>query len=641
MCGITVVVTNGDCKYPKTITEAALDGLRHRGPDDKGILAVSKDKINYPEEEELEIINPSVTFFHRRLSIIDLSKAGRQPMSTICNRYHIVFNGEVYNYLELKTELIAKGYQFRSDSDTEVILNSYKEWKEECLNKFIGMFAIIILDTLQSKLFVARDQFGIKPLYYCFWKGGIAFSSEIGPLLTLDGVSKKANPQRVYEYLRFSLTDYGSETLYEDIKQVPPSHWFHVDTKSIKIQNSTKYWSISLNNKSELDYKAAAKKLRNLFLESIELHLRSDVVVGSALSGGIDSSAIVCAIRHLRSDAEIHTFSFIAEDQKISEELWVDLVSKHVGSKTHKVYANQDMLISDIDSLLITQGEPFASTSIYAQNQVFKTASQMGIKVMLDGQGADEILAGYSRYQGARFGSLLKSGNIFSASSFIKHSSNWPGRSKSEIFKRGVRHLLPPFLLPFAMKVVGHRVDSEWLNMNWFHNQNVNYKIPGRNDCIKYCLKENLVNDIENVSLPHLLRFEDRNSMTYSVESRVPFLTTKIVEFIFSLPEYYLIDDSGTSKAIFREAMRGIVPDKILDRKDKIGFQTPELSWLRKIQPWIEETLNHSSKLPVFNEAKLVDEWENILSGKRPFDFRLWRWIDYSKWSELNGIQYK
>jgi len=641
MCGFVIVVSDRSKNYPEKISEASLDGLKHRGPDDKGILAVKNGEIIFPKEEELVSINPEVTLFHRRLSIIDLSSAGKQPMSTICGRYHIVFNGEVYNYVELREELKLKGYVFKSNSDTEVILNSFKEWKEDCIKKFIGMFALAIYDAKNRSIFIARDPFGIKPLYYCKWNGGIAFSSEIAPLLQLEGVCRIANPQRVFDYLRFSLTDHGSETLYRDIKQVPAAHYLFVDTKSSKMHDVSKYWSINLDNETDLSFDAAVKKLRNLFLESIELHLRSDVVVGTALSGGIDSSAIVCAIRYLKPDIDMHTFSFIADDRNVSEEHWVDIVSNHVNSQSHKVRLNQDDLMSDMDKLLVTQGEPFAGTSIFAQNRVFQMANKIGIKVMLDGQGADEILAGYNGYQGARFATILKNYNLIEAIKFLRQSSSWPARSYEETIKKGVRALLPAYLQPIATRIAGNKFNADWLNMEWFIDRGIETNRSSRGGCKKSCLKEDLKYSVEEISLPHLLRFEDRNSMAYSVESRVPFLTTKIVEFLFGLPESYLIDSNGTSKAIFREAMRGIVPDEVLDRRDKIGFQTPEKAWLGQVRPQLNNILEYAYSIPVFNASKLEKEWKDVWDGTKHFDYRIWRWVDFLRWSKINNIEFK
>ncbi|MGI9227418.1 MAG: asparagine synthase (glutamine-hydrolyzing) [Gammaproteobacteria bacterium] len=641
MCGIAGVISDGSTAYPSMFCSASLEGLKHRGPDDKGILAVKHRKILVPQEEHLAEINPGITFFHRRLSILDLSAAGRQPMSTNCARYHIVFNGEVYNYIELRKELIAKGYRFKSNSDTEVVLNSFKEWKEDCVKKFVGMFALAIIDVKKNRLFLVRDPFGIKPLYYCNWKGGIAFSSEIAPLLTLDGVSKIANSQRVFDYLRFSLTDHGSETLFRDVKQVPAAHYLYLDAKTCKVEKFSKYWEINLDNKAELDFKNATQALRNLFLESIELHMRSDVVVGTSLSGGIDSSSIVCAMRYLKPDIELHTFSFIADDRNVSEEHWVDIVSNHVNSQSHKIRINQDDLISDMDKLLVAQGEPFAGTSIFAQNRVFQMVNKMGIKVMLDGQGADEVLAGYNGYQGARFATMLKNCNYFEAIKFLHKTSSWPGRSYDETIKKGLRALLPTYLQPIATRIAGNKLDADWLNVEWLIKRDVKMNRSNRGECKKSCLKEDLKNSVEEISLPHLLRFEDRNSMAYSVESRVPFLTTKIVEFLFSLPECYLIDSNGTSKAIFREAMRGIVPNEVLDRRDKIGFQTPEKAWLRKVKPELNNILEHAYSIPVFNTRRLEEEWKGVWEGTKHFDYRIWRWIDFLRWSKMNSIEFE
>ncbi|MCB0368532.1 MAG: asparagine synthase C-terminal domain-containing protein, partial [Bdellovibrionales bacterium] len=399
------------------------------------------------------------------------------------------------------------------------------------------------------------------------------------------------------------------------------------------------YWRVNLNYRSKLSYEKAANKLRDLFLESIALHLRSDVPVGAALSGGIDSSAIVCAIRCLEPNKEIHTFTYVADDKSVSEEKWADIVIDHVGAIPHKVKANPTELVKDLDYLIAIQGEPFGSTSIYAQHKVFQIAKESGIKVMLDGQGADELLAGYTGYAGARIASLLWQLKLKEAYSFIEQASQWPGRSRKMLTKRALNYFVPTQLQPFARKLVGREVVSDWIDAQWFRKRDVRLVLPNWKNYGKDCLRQELLRSLESVSVPSLLRYEDRNSMAHSIESRVPFLNRPLVEFLFSLPEEYLIDANGKSKAIFRSAMRGIVPDKILDRRDKIGFATPEQKWLSQNRSWVQSSLNKAEKEPMFYYPALEKEWQAVLDGKKPFGWHIWRCINYLRWAELFKVE--
>jgi asparagine synthase (glutamine-hydrolysing) len=396
MCGIGGIIGNN---INKVIVNNFNTLLSHRGPDDYNFLFLFNEnsfiKTKNPNPEN----KPILFLIHRRLSIIDLTDKALQPMSSENNNYHIIFNGEIYNYLELKQELIRKGYSFLSTSDTEVLLKCYMEYKENCLNKLVGMFAFAILNIKDKELFLARDFFGIKPLYYIHNNNFFAFSSEIKPLLSL--IQKPTiNKQKLYEYLANNLTDYNEEIIIKDIKQLPLSHYLKVnfqDLNNIKITKQ-RYYELKLNEIKDITFEEAKNKLRELFLKNIELHLRSDVMIGCCLSGGIDSSSIVSAIKYLYPNTELHTFSFVVDNFELSEEKYVDIIIKEKNTIGHKVKINDEDLIYDLDELIKCQEIPFGSTSIYAQHRVFKLIKENNIKVVLDGQGADELLAGYDGY---------------------------------------------------------------------------------------------------------------------------------------------------------------------------------------------------------------------------------------------------
>ena len=643
MCGFAGIVGLSGVEINSQILQTISDALKSRGPDDLGFLGWSgKEAVQvskYPEA----IQGKYVTLIHRRLSILDLSAGGWQPMATSDGRYYIIFNGEIYNYLELQNQLKELGHSFRSHSDTEVLLAAYAQWGFHALTSLVGMFAFAILDTRKKELFLARDFFGIKPLYYTYYEDGLAFASEIKVLLQLPGVSRRVNPGRLYDYLRSGLTDYGSETLFANIRQLPPAHFLKVSLDKPQQLQIQRYWQLELNQHSQLSFPEAASQLRQLFLENIKLHLRSDVPVGAALSGGIDSSAIVMAMRHLQGkNLELHTFSYIAEDAALSEEKWVDLVTQKAACIGHKVQPLPLELVSDLNQLIELQDEPFGSTSMYAQYRVFQKAKIAGIKVMLDGQGADELLGGYRPYIAARLTSLLRQGKWGDASQFLQKAIKLPGITQKSLLMQAAKLLLPPSLQTPLRQLVRKDIMPIWLNAKWFARNGVGmYTLPGKPFGAEI-LREQLYHACTETSLPMLLRYEDRNSMAHSIESRVPFLTPALVNFVFSLPEEFIIARDGTSKAIFRQAMRGIVPDPILDRKDKIGFATPEQSWLTTLRPWVDEVLQSeiATQIPVLNLKVIKTEFQAVLQGHSPFDFRVWRWVNLIRWAEQFKVSF-
>jgi asparagine synthase (glutamine-hydrolysing) len=574
-----------------------------------------------------------VMLLHRRLSILDLTSAGRQPMGTPDGRYWIVFNGEIYNYLELRKELEELGHRFHTRTDTEVLLASFVEWGSSCLNRLIGMFAFAILDIGGRKLFLARDGFGIKPLYYANWQDGFAFASEIPPLLQLPGIDRTVNAARFYGYLRYGMTDYGEETLFEHVRQLPPAHYLEVLVDQPWSMQPERYWQIDLTQKTDLSFQDAADALRDHFVDSVRLHLRSDVPVGAALSGGIDSSSIVSVMRHLDPGLEIHAFSYIADDPAISEESWVDIVGRASRLTVHKVWVTPEELLSDLRHLITAQGEPFGSTSMYAQWRVFQAARETGIKVMLDGQGADELLGGYPYYRFAQLSSFLRQGRWGKALELGRYTSGLTPTGLRSTVLAIASYFLPTVLKKCAKGLVNNV--PTWLNAAWFNDRA--YEMSGlsytdRRETLRQVLHETVTKS----SLPQLLRYEDRNSMAFSIESRVPFLTSNLAQFLLGLPGHYVIASSGTTKAVFRQAMRGIVPDAILDRKDKVGFPTPEKKLLFCLAPAIERIFNSEAarEIRALNVGEIQREWNTILHGSEGFDARVWRWVNAILWVE-------
>ena len=642
MCGIAGIVGFDRTTIDSQLLKSLSDALSDRGPDDVGFLGWSGTAPVQVSHHPEAVEGNRLSLVHRRLSILDLTPSGWQPMATTDGRYYITFNGEIYNYLELQIQLKALGHQFRSHCDTEVLLAAYAQWGVKAFTDLVGMFAFAILDTWERKLILARDYFGIKPLYYTYYRDGFAFASEIKALLNLPGINRQVNPQRLYDYLRSGRTDYGSQTLFADIVQLPPAHYLEISLDNPRQTQLVQYWQLDLNQRLDLSFQEATEQLRELFLDNIRLHLRSDVPVGAALSGGIDSSAIAMAMYYLQGkDLQLYTFSYIADDPALSEEKWVDLVGQEAGAFVHKVQPQPDELVADLEHLIYLQDEPFGSTSIYAQYRVFHKAKEVGIKVMLDGQGADELLGGYRPYVAARFASLLSQGQWGKAKQFWQKASQLPDTGKLSLLVRAGGLLLPPNLQGSARRLVGKEHIPSWLNSNWLTKNGAIPKLLGQRNSPEV-LREELYQALVATSLPMLLRYEDRNSMAHSIESRVPFLTPALVNFVFSLPEEFIINSDGTSKAIFRQAMRGIVPDAILNRRDKIGFATPEQRWLATLRPWVEQVLHSevAAQIPVLNLNVVKTELQAVLDGQKLFDFRVWRWVNLIRWAERFSVSF-
>lgn len=644
MCGIFGWISSASNRidFPLDVVQKSLATMKSRGPDDNGFMYRTTSEV-WKSDDDTNLDKCSVMLAHVRLSIIDLSAAGKQPMVTKNSRYRISFNGEVYNYRELRKTLETLGFVFHTDTDTEVVLQAFAHWGTDCLNMFTGMFAMAIHDELESKLYLIRDHFGIKPLFYTYNKGNtLFFASELPVILGFPDVSHSISTQRAYDYLMFSDYDSKEETMVEGIYNLLPGHYLVVDTIQSKIIEKKRYWNLNVDSDSPLKYTDAAEKLREMFLDSIKLHLRSDVPFGTALSGGIDSSAITCAIRHVEPDIEFPSFSYIASGSSVNEEKWADIVSTHSRSTSHKVRVAAEEIIQDLDKLIQLQGEPFGGTSIYAQLRVFGIAKEAGIKVTLDGQGADEMLAGYIGYPGERIKTLLLHGNVVGAWKFFSATTQWPDRTKLDVFKRIVSVFSPKSLYPFLRSIGKGTLSPDWIDKNWLRYSKINCDIPRVEKIYtsKNYVRNELAKQLTQQGLTSLLRHGDRNSMHHSIESRVPFLTREMAEFMMSLPEEYLIASDGTTKAIFREAMRGIVPDKILNRRDKVGFATPENNWLRLLSPWVEKQLHDAKDLPIFDVAELKKEWQEILAGRKNFDARVWRWLNLIRWAKLFNLQF-
>jgi asparagine synthase (glutamine-hydrolysing) len=615
VCGIIGIVSNKG--LTSNIFKNALNKLKHRGPDDEGYLLYNgKDilqcsgsdtveplKQQFIPIEEISNFKPFLFFGHRRLSIIDLSPAGHQPMKYNSDNLWIVYNGEIYNYKELRKELEKDGYKFKTNTDTEVILASYLKWGYECLNKFNGMWAFCIWDKRKNILFCARDRFGVKPFYYYFDGDSFAFASEIKALTDLPFINTVPNSEVIIPYLYFGLHDFGEQTFFHGVKQLLPGHFliFDLDTKSIELN---KYYEIKFNPElGEYDDKKAkdySEEFFNLFKDAVKLRLRSDVSVGTSLSGGLDSSSIVCMMSYLlKTEPEyqrvtgkkIKSFTADFRNFQLSEKKYVDEILLHCDNiEGYFTYPNADMLEKDLNDLIYHQEEPFTSLSVYAQYCVMKLAQSHDVKVLLDGQGGDELLAGYvHKHVPLFFANHISQGRILNL-------------LKNKDFLN-ISYLIRTFFI-FLPKTIQYNYLIS-VNTHYFRPLPKNIKdilidLVSK-EYSRSSLNENLIYEIKT-GLLKLLRYEDRNSMAFNIETRLPFLDYRVVEFLMNLPASYKIHN-GYSKWLLRLSMDDILPKGIKMRKDKIGFAIPQKEFLENLSELFKkELLNDESILNFLKE---------------------------------------
>ncbi len=624
MCGLIGVVAAHNPQIGSRV-DSGLAALQHRGP-------------NHQEARVFEVAGREVWLGHTRLSVIDLDSGANQPMCTDDGRFVMIFNGEIYNYVELREQLRTLGAEFHTKSDTEVLLTAWARWGDTCLDRLDGMFAFAVLDRSLGTVTCVRDPFGIKPFFYSVQDGAFYFASELPAILGLLPGKLRPDLQTAYDYLVHGDYDSNERTFVDGVRHLMPAHVMTLDVGSGTVTSARHWWSPTVEQTSTLSFEDAAEAVREQFLQNVRRQLRSDVPLGVALSGGIDSSAVVCAIRHLEPDLPIHTFSFVASDPAISEERWVDLVNHHAGAIPHKARATAEELVRDIDDLVWAQGEPFGSTSIYAQYRVFKLARQSGITVTLEGQGADELLAGYHGYPGYRLLSLLSEWRGVQAWRFARRWRTGPGRSYKQIGLDFARSLLPDGAYARVRAMQGRAFVPTWMNAAPFREAGVRFiehRRRGQPAPIGRRLVRHLGASLQYRGLPSLLRRGDRSSMHSSIESRVPFLTTGLCDLLYSLPEEFLISPAGETKSVFRAAMRGIVPDSILDRRDKIGFATPERAWSERVAPVLRGWLKDADTTPLLNTAKTVELFDSVMSGSRPFSWQIWRLVNYVRWQTL------
>ena len=625
MCGIAGIYNLNDEIIAPSILKSMIKIQKHRGPDDEGFY-----------------INNNIGLGHARLAIIDLSVAGHQPMTNENGDLWITYNGEIYNFLELRFELKKLGHVFRSNTDTEVIIHAYEQWGKECLHKFNGMWAFAIWNNQTKELFCARDRFGVKPFYYFFDGKQFAFASEIKALLCCPFIKKEPNDEVIYNYLLYNRLDYSDQTFFCNIKQLRQGHYLHFQKNLLELN---KYYIFVFNSQvgqfRETVAKEVGQKFIDLLKDSVKLRLQSDVPVGSCLSGGLDSSTIVCLINQLLREngannkqigARQKTFSACFEDPKIDERKYIESIIQYTGAESHYVFPSGEKLWQEINDLIWYQEEPFGSTSIYAQWNVMRLAKQNKATVLLDGQGGDETLAGYPGYFISYLNQLFFEGRLatllqelFSQKKTLVFSIN---QIKRLFSKFGYR-------LPLKLRALSEYYQKKALKvMNpFFLKQYQSKKISRTRSWYRLNLQQELWESGMNSGLQTLFKYEDKNSMAFSLETLVPFVDYRLVEFVFSLPACYKIH-RGWSKYLLRVGAKNLLPTKIRWRKDKLGFATPENMWLCNNKEGIEQIFKstHFKAKNYLNPQSILTNLDSYLSHPNSESSILWRSINLELW---------
>ncbi len=625
MCGIWVSLGS------KT-SRRHLDCIEHRGPDDEGW-------VEFRHGERW------LTLGHRRLSIIDLSEAGHQPMRSRDGEFSIVFNGEIYNHSPLRERLEHDGVRLRSNCDTEVLLETFARRGTDCLEDLQGMFAFVVYDHSRRIITAVRDRFGIKPLYMIRIGSQLAFASEIKQFIDFAGFRPHVDPCSAFDFLASGFIDHTDRTMFKNVVQVDPGSMVEIDVDTLEIRRR-RWYDLPSPGSIQCSSREAAERYGSILRESVGMHVVADVPVGSCLSGGLDSSSIVCIMRdHLGEEAEIHTVTARYEHQRVDEGHHAAMVAGAVGATRHETYPDWNDCFETARRITWHQDEPFGSTSIFAQWKVFEAARQHGLKVMLDGQGADEPLGGYHGLITIRLAELLRERRMLAYAAEVGFGRLRHGRSI-------IGELSHRFLPKWGLHGLTQRPrDPDEDPLGWMRSPRfadllgrrnpigeaaAHAGIPIPSDLGSWCLA---MTRCSNLAM--LLHWEDRNSMAHSIEARVPFLDHRLVELAVGFGgEHKLV--RGSTKSVLRRAMAGTLPEPIRNRHDKLGFATPEAEWFRgplraQITEAIDATLETFPNLLDAEAVRLVRD--DMLDGRRGFDFTLWRIASLGLWGQVFDVE--
>ena len=641
MCGIAGVFSHE--KSALLPVRHMADALRHRGPDDEGYLfadvaaarvwrfsgAESAKGVPHPRLDAVPE-GASLALANRRLAILDPSPKGHGPMGSSDGRLWVTYNGEIFNYLELRDELATRGHHFTTGTDTEVLLAAYAEWGTDALSRLNGMFAFVLYDAPQRRLLCVRDRFGVKPFHY-YWDGALfAFASEIKGLLAHPALPCRSHTRTELSFLVSGAIDEGEQTFFEGIRRLGAGHLLSIDLEKPSVE-PRRWYSLPL----EPPRPPGEGEFRALLEDAVRLRLRSDVPVGTCLSGGLDSSSIVGLTKALRGGgvAARKSFSIVYPIPGLDESAYVDEVVALTGVESHRATPTAEELGRDLRALVRAQEEPFPSAGPYSQWRVMQLARAAGVTVLLDGQGADEVLGGYHYHYGPFLAEMARTHGLpaafraarqaaevtgrplgFFAALLGYHGLPLPMKIRSLALARGATHgRVPPGLIdPGLGSALDTRPHSE------------------RHRARPSLSAERRAN-LEATSLPALLRYEDRNSMAFSVEARTPFLDYRLVERALAFPAESLIHE-GWTKHVLREAARGLVPESVRLRRDKLGFATPERDWLTTLGPQVREWLGPEARVCGLLRKDALAGW--LASSDADLAARpgLWRLLSLELW---------
>ena len=639
MCGITCIYNLDETLINTSQLEQITNEIKHRGPDDEGYLCIDTNtnqiefafgKDTHPEIKKLlkplsQVNDVNLGFGFRRLSIQDLSVNGHQPMTDFTKKIFIVFNGEIYNFIELRDELECRGYHFNSKTDTEVILNAYLEWGEACVERFNGMWAFAIWDSRSNKLFCSRDRFGIKPFYYFNLNGQFVFASEIKALIKL--VETEVNTNTLYRYLYFNELDISEETFFKDILKLPAGYNLVIESKEIRIKE---YYRINEKIKFSNKTKFSGQDLREKFSNSINLRLRSDVPVGFALSGGLDSSSIVCVADSIYKNKNWNTFSIVYPNEEIDESEFIDEVNLKTGFKNYKLSPTAQDLKNDLKAFVYSQEEPVPDLSYYNEYKLKELIQNKGIIVALEGQGADEIISGYRSFLIPYLFDLLDSFQFIKVFDELKAFGHLLQVSKTNLIFRYVFEKLP-FSWKIFIKNRFKRKNS-LINSNYFTKT---VKEKSSDPKHQNFLTKALISSLKKYSLPKQLIRADKSAMAFSLESRFPFLDHGVVEYVLSLPNSKKMNN-GITKVILREELKGLLPKKILDRKDKKGFLSPQSLWIKNLSEVFDSVVYSEKfkKCPYVNWQNFEYQYTLIKNNPKTSSKEVWKILSVFFWEQ-------
>jgi asparagine synthase (glutamine-hydrolysing) len=643
---------------------------RHRGPDDEGYLFIDSDagvwcaaggkdtdpSLGLRPHQTVETRDFDLALGSRRLAILDLSPAGHMPMHYLEGTLWLTYNGEIYNYRELRKELEGLGYTFSSYTDTEVILAAYAQWGVECLARFNGMFAFALWDNRTKRLFCARDRFGVKPFYF-YWNGStFVFASEIKALLRHPAVPQMPNDQMIFDYLVRGRSDHTDQTFFEGIYSLSAGHFLVVNVPARELFKQ-QWWKLNINPNLDalhLGDEQVYAEFSHLLEDAIRKRLRTDVAVGSCLSGGLDSSTIVCMTNRLLTQENVIPSHLVGDHQKtftarnkeaeIDEYRYSHLIVEQTGADEHIVFPSGETLWQEIEPYLWHLDEPVDSTSQYLQWNVMRLARQHGVTVLLDGQGGDEILAGYYAYYPAYVSQIRQQRGRLAAMQAGLAVSRAGGAPVANMLFDHAKYRLPWRLQSLITRLIPPRMApghggtglKEWQLSSAFSQRFSDRRWHPEGPIDSDGLAGILHRDLISTNLPKLLRFEDRNSMAFSLETRLPFLDYRLVEMVFSLPLDFRIHN-GWSKWILRHSMRDTLPAEITWRRSKMGFPTPESKWLRKGSAYIRQLLsaNDNERLAAYIQPGVLQRIREQSDDELPATPGLWRIINLIVWLNL------